>query len=338
MTRHRGTTRGARAQSSFAHSAAGPRALSSTGAPDPGPLQRRVELGHQLGQRLHRQPLLHAHARASLSGGVRGGELLHDRVAAASRPHAHRNGGTDRFVTLGLHAERNAPSARWRARESWRAALAQRCHGSSAFRMRMKRMFAVRCARRGMGQASHKRSTSARGVAQASSRDGVRGGTTSGRVRAPSPWPYDRKAPRGWPAADAYRRAHQQHDNVAPVTLFGVVEGGLAALCSARRPLGSPTARHAAPPARAVAADTHTVLRVDVRAEPHELGGRGGPAVASSEHERSPAILQHATAQRSATCAAKRPNLNSHTRPASIDMARRSDKTLRPGNTRCSSR
>ncbi len=52
---------------------------------------------------------------------------------------------------------------------------------------------------------------------------------------------------------------------------------------------------------RAAAADTHIALRVDVRAKPHELGGRGGAAVGSSVHKRSPATLQHAQRPRSAT-------------------------------------
>ncbi len=47
-------------------------------------------------------------------------------------------------------------------------------------------------------------------------------------------------------------------------------------------------------PACTAAADTHIVLRVDVRAEPHELGGRGGLAAVSSPHERSPAVLRQA--------------------------------------------
>jgi hypothetical protein len=61
-------------------------------------------------------------------------------------------------------------------------------------------------------------------------------------------------------------------------------------------------------PARAAAADTHVGLRIDVRAKPHELGGRGGVAVVSSVHERSPATLQHAQRPRSATMS--RPKLS----------------------------
>jgi hypothetical protein len=34
--------------------------------------------------------------------------------------------------------------------------------------------------------------------------------------------------------------------------------------------------------------------RVDVRAQPHEIGGRGGVAAHTCEHERSPATLQYA--------------------------------------------
>jgi hypothetical protein len=53
-------------------------------------------------------------------------------------------------------------------------------------------------------------------------------------------------------------------------------------------------------------------LRVDVRAKPHELGSRGGVALVSSEHERTPATLQQAQRTRSATIS--RPQLSPVTR------------------------
>jgi hypothetical protein len=57
---------------------------------------------------------------------------------------------------------------------------------------------------------------------------------------------------------------------------------------------------------------THIGLRVDLRAKPHELGGRGGAALDSSAHEWSHANLQHAQCPRSATM--RRPKHNSLTR------------------------
>jgi hypothetical protein len=119
----------------------------------------------------------------------------------------------------------------------------------------------------------------------------------------------------------AYRGTRQQIDDALLVVLLGDVEGGPSnsVLPTARRRqhAGSPSDRPAAHKAAAcrgsadrtpAPARPQLVPRVDVRAKPHELCGRAGVAVESSEHERSPATLQHAQRPRSATIS--RPQLS----------------------------
>ncbi len=88
---HGGGARG-RCEASVAHSAAGPLPLPVVRA-------RRVELGHQLGQRLHGQPLLRRR-QAHTHGAVSGGELI--ALHAVEPPYRH--GGNDCLASFSLQA------------------------------------------------------------------------------------------------------------------------------------------------------------------------------------------------------------------------------------------
>jgi hypothetical protein len=241
---------------SLAHSAVGPRSLGAR-------RQRRVEPGHQLGQRLHGQPLLQRRCAcvSRAPGGWR-------------RARPYRNGGHDRLVPLHLRAERREDVSQRPPDRNQRPPVAggQLC------------VFA----RRTNPCASPTQPILLRRVKQCSVPQ-----RPSGTQQCPSEL-----------SAQQRRERHRHSAHHAPSATRRKASdrragGSRTQPASLKRFVAGIAAHYASSPAQARlrgAQNPHIVLRGDVRAQPHELGGRGGVAVVDSEHERGPAILQHATA------------------------------------------